>query len=87
MGLGTERVEDLLRAKFPSVPLFRIDRDSTRRKDALSNITNAIHDSEAAILVGTQMLAKGHHFPRVTLAISRRSHSGRAAFRFPAVGN
>ena len=67
VGLGTERVEDLLRARFPSVPLFRIDRDSTRRKDALSNITNAIHGSEAAILVGTQMLAKGHHFPRVTL--------------------
>jgi primosomal protein N' (replication factor Y) len=67
VGLGTERVEDLLRAQFPSVPLFRIDRDSTRRKDALANLTNAIHGSEAAILVGTQMLAKGHHFPRVTL--------------------
>lgn len=67
IGLGTERVEDLLRAQFPDVPLFRVDRDSTRRKDALANLTTAIHDSKAAILVGTQMLAKGHHFPRVTL--------------------
>lgn len=67
IGLGTERVEDLLRVQFPDVPLFRVDRDSTRRKDALTNLTTAIHDSKAAILVGTQMLAKGHHFPRVTL--------------------
>lgn len=67
VGIGTERADDLLRQRFPKIPLFRVDRDSTRRKDALSNLYHDIHAADAAILVGTQMLAKGHHFPKVTL--------------------
>lgn len=67
VGLGTERVEDFLRKRFPKVPLFRIDRDSTRRKEALTQLYHDIHAAGPALLVGTQMLAKGHHFPKVTL--------------------
>ncbi|MCC2638757.1 MAG: primosomal protein [Moraxellaceae bacterium] len=67
VGLGTERAEDFLQRAFPKVPLFRVDRDSTRRKEALNQLYHDIHAAEAGILVGTQMLAKGHHFPRVTL--------------------
>ncbi|HEX4869238.1 MAG TPA: primosomal protein N' [Moraxellaceae bacterium] len=67
VGLGTERAEDFLRRSFPKVPLFRVDRDSTRRKDALTRLYHDIHAAGAAVLVGTQMLAKGHHFPKVTL--------------------
>ncbi|MDP2227385.1 MAG: primosomal protein N' [Moraxellaceae bacterium] len=68
VGLGTERVEELLRAEFPKVPLFRVDRDSTRRKNALHDLYHDIQAAGPALLVGTQMLAKGHHFPKVTLA-------------------
>ncbi|MFN3586181.1 MAG: primosomal protein N' [Moraxellaceae bacterium] len=67
VGMGTERVEDLLRAEFPRYPLFRIDRDSTRGKQSLQQLYHDIHAADAALLVGTQMLAKGHHFPKVTL--------------------
>lgn len=67
VGLGTERVEDYLQRQFPKVPLYRVDRDSTRRKEALAEIYREIHSADAALLVGTQMLAKGHHFPKVTL--------------------
>jgi len=67
VGLGTERAEELLGKRFPKVPLFRVDRDSTRRKDALSQLYHEIHSAGPALLVGTQMLAKGHHFPKVTL--------------------
>lgn len=67
IGMGTERADDLLRQRFPKTPLFRVDRDSTRRKHALTTLYHDIHAADAAILVGTQMLAKGHHFPKVTL--------------------
>ncbi len=67
VGMGTERVDDVLRQRFPKTPLFRVDRDSTRRKDALAGLYRDIHAADAALLVGTQMLAKGHHFPKVTL--------------------
>lgn len=67
VGLGTERVDDVLRQRFPKTPLFRVDRDSTRRKEALNQLYHDIHAAGPALLVGTQMLAKGHHFPKVTL--------------------
>ena len=67
MGAGTERVEDALATRFPSIPVLRIDRDSTRRKGSLDNMLAEIQRGEPVILVGTQMLAKGHHFPNVTL--------------------
>lgn len=67
VGYGTERISDALAAEFPDVPIARIDRDSTRRKGALEFQLNRAITGEARILVGTQMLAKGHHFPKLTL--------------------
>jgi primosomal protein N' (replication factor Y) len=67
LGLGTERVERALAELFPDARVARIDRDSTRRKGRLEALLNDIHDGRVDILIGTQMLAKGHHFPRVTL--------------------
>lgn len=66
-GQGTERIESALQELFPGYNTVRIDRDSTRRKDAFKNLLQEVHSGKANILVGTQMLAKGHHFPNVTL--------------------
>ena len=67
LGAGTERAEERLAILFPQVPVLRIDRDSTQRKDAMAQLFATVQRGEPCILVGTQMLAKGHHFPRVTL--------------------
>ncbi|MEM6162476.1 primosomal protein N' [Erwinia sp. P6884] len=67
VGLGTEQLEQNLTGLFPEVPLSRIDRDTTSRKGALEQHLADVHRGGARILVGTQMLAKGHHFPDVTL--------------------
>lgn len=67
LGLGTERVEGALNVLFPSARTVRIDRDSTRRKGTLESILDRIGNDEIDIILGTQMLAKGHHFPNVTL--------------------
>jgi primosomal protein N' (replication factor Y) len=67
LGAGTERIEQSLTAKFPQYRIERIDRDSTRRKGALQNKLDSAQSGAAHILVGTQMLAKGHDFPNVTL--------------------
>jgi primosomal protein N' (replication factor Y) len=68
LGLGTERVEKALSAHFPDIPLARIDRDNTRRKGSLERMLEEARSGRTRILIGTQMLAKGHHFPAVTLA-------------------
>lgn len=67
VGAGTERAEERLALLFPQFPVLRIDRDSTSRKGAMDKLFTTINKGEPCILVGTQMLAKGHHFPRVTL--------------------
>ncbi|CDL79286.1 primosomal protein N' [Xenorhabdus cabanillasii] len=67
VGLGTEQLEDGITQLFPNVPVTRIDRDTTSRKGALEQQLTDIHQGGARILIGTQMLAKGHHFPDVTL--------------------
>lgn len=67
LGQGTERIEAALQEQFPDVHIARIDRDSTRRKGALQQHLSDATSGKARILVGTQMLAKGHHFPGVTL--------------------
>ncbi|HEY0634092.1 MAG TPA: primosomal protein N', partial [Gammaproteobacteria bacterium] len=67
LGQGTERIEEGLRARFPGVGLVRIDRDTTSRKGAMTALLLEVHAGEARILIGTQMVAKGHHFPEVTL--------------------
>ncbi len=68
LGYGTERVEQTLRERFPAAEVLRIDRDSTRRKGALQDLLTRAQRGRAQILIGTQMLAKGHHLPNVTLA-------------------
>jgi len=67
IGYGTERISQALQERFPEVNIARIDRDTTRRKGALEAQLHAATSGEAQLLVGTQMLAKGHHFPGVTL--------------------
>ncbi len=67
VGLGTQRLEQTLAKLFPNIPLIRVDRDSTRRKGEMQNLLEQIANNSKAILLGTQMLAKGHHFPNVTL--------------------
>lgn len=67
VGAGTERLEEALQGLFPDTGLVRIDRDTTRRKGSLQVLLDSVHAGEARILIGTQMLAKGHHFPEVTL--------------------
>jgi len=76
VGSGTERSEQALERLFPDVPVLRVDRDSTARKDALENIMKQVHSGEPCILVGTQMLAKGHHFPDVTLVAILNADGG-----------
>ncbi|WP_294827501.1 primosomal protein N' [uncultured Gilliamella sp.] len=67
IGFGTEQLEKKLEVLFPNIKISRIDRDTVSKKDALNNYLNDIHQGGAHILVGTQILAKGHHFPDVTL--------------------
>jgi len=76
IGMGTERSESFLNLQFPSIPVHRIDRDTTRRKNSMAEVIAIIHQSDACILVGTQMLAKGHHFPNVTLIAIVDADSG-----------
>jgi len=64
---GTQRVVEELEKLFPSTPVFRMDADNTKTKDSLIDIINDFAKIAPAILVGTQMIAKGHHFPRVSL--------------------
>lgn len=67
LGLGTERVESALRRLFPQKRIARIDRDTMQKKDALTQIFRAVREGRIDIMIGTQMLAKGHDFPAVTL--------------------
>lgn len=67
LGRGTERLEERLRREFADIGLVRIDRDTTRRRGELTRLLAAAHARRARILLGTQMLAKGHDLPDVTL--------------------
>ncbi len=68
-GQGTERIELTLKHYFPDTPLVRIDRDSTSRKGALQQHLATIAQHKRLLIIGTQMLAKGHDFPNLTLVI------------------
>ena len=70
MGEGTERLAETLAARLSPARLLRLDRDSTRRPGRVEEILEAFARREAQVLVGTQMLSKGHHFPDVTLALA-----------------
>jgi primosomal protein N' (replication factor Y) len=82
-GFGTERIEEHVRERFPDARVGRIDRDSVRRKGALTQILSKFAARELDVLVGTQMIAKGHDFPGVTLVgvISADVGLGLADFR------
>ncbi|MDP2706689.1 MAG: primosomal protein N' [Burkholderiales bacterium] len=67
LGQGTQRIENALARIFPAARILRIDRDSTRRKDSWQEMRRQIHAQEVDILVGTQILAKGHDFPQLNL--------------------
>lgn len=91
-GMGTTRLSDTLQAIFANpqtsktlYPIIQIDRDTTRRKDSWEKIYQRIHEGKPAILVGTQMVAKGHHFPNVTLVCLPNADRGflSADFRSP----
>jgi primosomal protein N' (replication factor Y) (superfamily II helicase) len=66
-GEGTERLEDALARQFPDLSIARIDRDTTQRRGSVDRILDDVHAGRTRILVGTQMMAKGHDFPGVTL--------------------
>ena len=66
-GFGTERLEDELRRHFPAARLARLDQDTTRDRKQFMAVLKAVRDRRVDILVGTQMITKGHHFPAVTL--------------------
>ncbi len=67
LGLGTERVEQALLQHFPNHKIARIDRDNTKRRGSFDELLASVQSGASRILLGTQMLTKGHHFPRVTL--------------------
>lgn len=75
-GEGTERSEAFLQQHFPDTIVLRVDRDSTRKKGAMQEVFNIADSGESCILVGTQMLAKGHHFENVTLVAVLDADSG-----------
>ena len=82
-GFGTERVEAEMKSRYPGARIARMDRDAVRRKGALGSLLSRFRDGEIDVLVGTQMIAKGHDFPRVTLVgvISADVGLGMADFR------
>jgi primosomal protein N' (replication factor Y) len=68
-GEGTQQLEEVLEKRFPQVPILRFDRDATARKGVLDQQIEEVRKGGPCLLVGTQMLAKGHHFPGMTLVV------------------
>jgi primosomal protein N' (replication factor Y) len=83
LGFGTERVEAEIRARFPDARVARVDRDTIRKRGAISDLLSRFAAGDLDVLVGTQMIAKGHDFPRVSLVgvISADVGLGLADFR------
>lgn len=76
IGSGTARLEETLRTHFSEIPILRVDRDTTQRVGSWEAIYERANTEGAAILLGTQMLAKGHHFPHVTLVAILEADAG-----------
>ncbi len=76
LGEGTERLEEALQRHFPAFAVTRIDSDSTRARGAMDRALAAAVSGEARILVGTQILSKGHHFPHLTLVVVINADQG-----------
>jgi primosomal protein N' (replication factor Y) len=83
VGYGTERVEEEIRTQFPAARVARVDRDTIRRRGAIASLLTRFAGREIDVLVGTQMIAKGHDFPAVTLVgvVSADVGLGLADFR------
>ena len=64
---GTQQIEELVKKEFPNARVLRMDMDTTKEKDGHEKILEAFANEEADILIGTQMIVKGHDFPNVTL--------------------
>jgi primosomal protein N' (replication factor Y) (superfamily II helicase) len=84
VGQGTERVEETLTRLFPDAPLARLDRDTAAARGSIQTVLERVHSGEARILVGTQMLTKGHHFPDVSLVVILDADQGLFASDFRA---
>lgn len=84
VGQGTERAEDVLQTSFPDTPVIRVDRDSTRNRGSIDRILEKVNSGEPCILVGTQMLAKGHDFPNVSLVVVVNADGGLFSVDFRA---
>jgi primosomal protein N' (replication factor Y) len=84
VGLGTERVEETLTRLFPDAPLARLDRDTASGRGAMEAVLERVRSGDARILVGTQMLTKGHHFPDVSLVVILDADQGLFASDFRA---
>ena len=69
LGAGTQRLEEVLQEKFPQESILRIDSDNTKKKGSMQEKLELINNKSARILIGTQMLAKGHHFPHLSLVV------------------
>lgn len=76
VGVGTQRIYDFLANQFPATAILRVDRDEVRKKHALDEHLQRISSGEAQLIIGTQMLAKGHHFPRLTLVVVLDTDNG-----------
>ena len=76
LGAGTQRVEQTLKTEFPDVPTIRVDGDTTRSHARLQSLFSSLTNSSRQILIGTQMLAKGHHLPNVTLVAIVNADNG-----------
>ncbi|OGV34562.1 MAG: primosomal protein N' [Legionellales bacterium RIFCSPHIGHO2_12_FULL_35_11] len=76
IGIGTQRIYERLDLLFPTTAKLRIDRDETSKKNAIDNYLHMINTGQVQLIVGTQMLAKGHHFPNLSLVVVLDSDSG-----------
>lgn len=76
IGVGTQRVYDYLATCFPHTSMVRIDRDEVQKKQAFDRHLSSIQEGQAQLIVGTQMLAKGHHFPKLTLVVILDADNG-----------
>ena len=84
VGRGTQRIEESVQQLLPGARVLRIDRDSTRRKDAAADAFDAVHRGDVDVLVGTQMIAKGHDFQNVALVVVLNADSQLASHDFRA---
>ena len=84
VGQGTERVEETLARLFPDASLARLDRDTASARGSIQTVLERVHSGEARILIGTQMLTKGHHFPDVSLVVILDADQGLFASDFRA---